>query len=163
MPRMDGLQVLSIVRRRHPELRTVVLSGLEDEEYRSRAYALGVDLFWIKIEMQRFTVASSQMVADEAFTRMRARGAIAVLHGDSFSDAYQHAMTLVAETGKTYIPPFDDPDVIAGQGTIGMEILRQHSEKIHAIFVAAARERTSRTDDTAIDRRRTPTTPRAAS
>jgi CheY-like chemotaxis protein len=53
MPRMDGLQVLSIVRRRHPELRTVVLSGLEDEEYRSRAYALGVDLFWIKLEMQR--------------------------------------------------------------------------------------------------------------
>ncbi len=53
MPRMDGLQVLSIVRRRHPELRTVVLSGLEDEEYRSRAYALGVDLFWIKTEMQR--------------------------------------------------------------------------------------------------------------
>jgi CheY-like chemotaxis protein len=52
MPRMDGLQVLSIVRRRHPELRTVVLSGLEDEEYRSRAYALGVDLFWIKMEMQ---------------------------------------------------------------------------------------------------------------
>ena len=53
MPRIDGLQVLAIVRRRHPELRTVVLSGLEDEEYRSRAYALGVDLFWIKIEMQR--------------------------------------------------------------------------------------------------------------
>lgn len=52
MPRMDGLQILSIVRRRHPELRTVVLSALEDEEYRSRAYALGVDLFWIKMEMQ---------------------------------------------------------------------------------------------------------------
>ena len=52
MPRIDGLQVLSIVRRRHPELRTVVLSGLEDEEFRSRAYALGVDLFWIKMEMQ---------------------------------------------------------------------------------------------------------------
>ena len=53
MPRIDGLQVLSIVRRRHPELRTVVLSALEDEEFRSRAYALGVDLFWIKMEMQR--------------------------------------------------------------------------------------------------------------
>lgn len=52
MPRMDGLQVLAIVRRRHPELRTVVLSALEDEEFRSRAYALGVDLFWIKMEMQ---------------------------------------------------------------------------------------------------------------
>ena len=53
MPRMDGLQVLAIVRRRFPQLRTVVLSGLEDEEYRSRAYALGVDLFWLKSDMQR--------------------------------------------------------------------------------------------------------------
>jgi len=53
MPRIDGLQMLSIVRRRYPDLRTVVLSGLEDEEYRSRAYALGVDLFWLKTEMQR--------------------------------------------------------------------------------------------------------------
>jgi len=53
MPRIDGLQILAIVRRRYPELRTVVLSGLEDEEFRSRAYALGVDMFWIKIEMQR--------------------------------------------------------------------------------------------------------------
>ncbi|HUB86306.1 MAG TPA: response regulator [Verrucomicrobiae bacterium] len=55
MPRMDGLQVLSIVRRRFPELRTIVLSGLEDEEFRSRAYALGVDLFWLKLDMQRNT------------------------------------------------------------------------------------------------------------
>jgi CheY-like chemotaxis protein len=56
MPRIDGLQVLAIVRRRYPELRTVVLSGLEDEEFRSRAYALGVDLFWLKNEMQRNTL-----------------------------------------------------------------------------------------------------------
>jgi DNA-binding NarL/FixJ family response regulator len=53
MPRIDGLQMLTIVRRRFPELRTVVLSGMEDEEFRSRAYALGVDLFWLKSEMQR--------------------------------------------------------------------------------------------------------------
>jgi DNA-binding NarL/FixJ family response regulator len=53
MPRIDGLQMISIVRRRFPETRTVVLSGLEDEDYRSRAYALGVDLFWLKPEMQR--------------------------------------------------------------------------------------------------------------
>jgi len=53
MPRMDGLQVLSVVRRRYPGLRTVVLSGLEDEEFRSRAYALGVDLFWLKSDMQQ--------------------------------------------------------------------------------------------------------------
>lgn len=53
MPRIDGLQMLAIVRRRFPAVRTVVLSGLEDEEYRSRAYALGVDLFWLKTEMHR--------------------------------------------------------------------------------------------------------------
>jgi hypothetical protein len=45
--------VLSIVRRRFPQLRTVVLSGLEDEDFRSRAYALGVDQFWLKLDMQR--------------------------------------------------------------------------------------------------------------
>jgi len=53
MPRMDGLQVLGIVRRRFPELRTVALTGLSDGEFRSRAYALGVDLFWLKSDMQQ--------------------------------------------------------------------------------------------------------------
>ena len=53
MPRIDGLQVLAIVRRRFPDLRTVVLTSLEDEEFRSRAYALGVDLFWLKSDMQQ--------------------------------------------------------------------------------------------------------------
>jgi DNA-binding NarL/FixJ family response regulator len=53
MPTMDGLQVLTIVRRRFPELRTVVLTSLDDEEFRSRAYALGVDLFWLKADMQQ--------------------------------------------------------------------------------------------------------------
>src|SRR4051812_14578238 len=48
MPKMDGLQVLSIVRRKHPQLRTVALTSVHDEQYRSRAYALGVDLFWHK-------------------------------------------------------------------------------------------------------------------
>jgi len=48
MPKMDGLQVLSIVRRRHPELRTVVLTSMVDEQFRSRVYALGVDLYWQK-------------------------------------------------------------------------------------------------------------------
>src|SRR5207244_4171414 len=48
MPKMDGLQVLSIVRRKYPQLRTVVLTSVVDEQFRSRAYALGVDLFWHK-------------------------------------------------------------------------------------------------------------------
>ncbi len=55
MPKMDGLQVLSIVKRRFPDLRTVVLTALEDEEFRSRAYSLGVDLFWLKPDMQQNT------------------------------------------------------------------------------------------------------------
>src|SRR5882672_5844957 len=48
MPKMDGLQVLQIVRRKHPQIRTVALTSLLDEQYRSRAYSLGVDLFWHK-------------------------------------------------------------------------------------------------------------------
>jgi CheY-like chemotaxis protein len=48
MPKMDGLQVLSIVRRKYPDLRTVVLTSVIDEQFRSRVYALGVDLFWNK-------------------------------------------------------------------------------------------------------------------
>src|SRR5438445_6909768 len=48
MPKMDGLQVLSIVRRKYPHLRTVVLTSVVDEQFRSRVYALGVDLFWQK-------------------------------------------------------------------------------------------------------------------
>ncbi|WP_353155688.1 threonine ammonia-lyase, biosynthetic, partial [Herminiimonas fonticola] len=58
-----------------------------------------------------------------------------VLFGDSYSDAYQHALTLEKKLKLTFVHPFDDPDVIAGQGTIAMEILRQHSGPIHAIFV----------------------------
>ena len=66
---------------------------------------------------------------------VRARGGEVVLAGVSYSDAYEHAMKLVAESGKTYIPPFDDPDVIAGQGTVGMEIVRQHPKHLDAVFV----------------------------
>ncbi|HEY1148697.1 MAG TPA: threonine ammonia-lyase, biosynthetic [Pseudoduganella sp.] len=70
---------------------------------------------------------------------VRARGGSSVeivLHGDSYTDAYNHALLLEKEQKLTFVHPFDDPDVIAGQGTIAMEILRQHSGPIHAIFVA---------------------------
>lgn len=53
MPKMDGLQVLAIVRRQFPELRTVVMTAVHDEDLRSRAYALGVDLFWLKPDTQQ--------------------------------------------------------------------------------------------------------------
>ncbi|MEO1767312.1 threonine ammonia-lyase, biosynthetic [Thiobacter aerophilum] len=63
------------------------------------------------------------------------RGAKVVLHGDSYDEASAHARRLEKEHRLTFVHPYDDPDVIAGQGTIGMEILRQHAEPIHAIFV----------------------------
>jgi threonine dehydratase len=67
---------------------------------------------------------------------VKARGGEVVLFGDSYTDAYNHALTLEKKQKLTFVHPFDDPDVIAGQGTIGMEILRQHPGPIHAIFVA---------------------------
>ena len=66
---------------------------------------------------------------------VKSRGGQVVLHGDAFDEAYAHAKTLEAEQGLTFIHPYDDPDVIAGQGTIGLEILRQHGAPIEAVFV----------------------------
>ena len=65
-----------------------------------------------------------------------ARGAEVVLIGDSYDEAYVHAKKIEKKRSLTFVHPYDDPDVIAGQGTIGMEILRQHPRPIHAIFVA---------------------------
>jgi threonine dehydratase len=62
-------------------------------------------------------------------------GAEVILHGDAYPDALDHAMGLTKQRNLTFVHPYDDPDVIAGQGTIGMEILRQHPGPIEAIFV----------------------------
>ena len=67
---------------------------------------------------------------------VKSHGGEVVLHGDSYSDAYGRALELQAEHGLTFVHPFDDPDVIAGQGTIAMEMLRQHQGPIDAVFVA---------------------------
>ncbi|WP_446731581.1 threonine ammonia-lyase, biosynthetic [Pseudomonas sp. OTU5201] len=66
---------------------------------------------------------------------VRSRGGKVVLHGDAFPDALAHALKLAEECGLTFVPPYDDPDVIAGQGTVAMEILRQHAGRLDAIFV----------------------------
>ncbi len=66
---------------------------------------------------------------------VEALGAVIVLHGDSYSDAAARAEQLRADQGLTYVHPFDDPDVIAGQGTVAMEILRQHQDRLDAVFV----------------------------
>ena len=66
---------------------------------------------------------------------VRRLGADVVLHGDSYNDAKAHCDTLVAESGMTLIHPFDDPLVIAGQGTVGAEILRHSQDRLSAVFV----------------------------
>jgi threonine dehydratase len=63
-------------------------------------------------------------------------GGEVVLFGDSYSDAYQHSVALEKKHGLTFVHPFDDPDVIAGQGTIAMEMLSQHTGPLDAVFVA---------------------------
>jgi threonine dehydratase len=67
---------------------------------------------------------------------VKALGAQVVLDGDSYDEAYSRARELARRKNLTFVHPYDDPDVIAGQGTIGMEILRQHSKPVHAIFVS---------------------------
>src|SRR3954463_4635425 len=64
---------------------------------------------------------------------VEARAAKVVLHGDSYSDAYDHAVLLAKKSGACFVHPYDDPAVIAGQGTIGVEILRQQQGTIDAI------------------------------
>ncbi len=66
---------------------------------------------------------------------VRRLGARISLSGDAYDDAYAHAATLAQEKGMTFIHPYDDPVVIAGQGTIALEILREHKGDLHAIFV----------------------------
>lgn len=66
---------------------------------------------------------------------VRNLGGETVLHGDAYDEAYEHALRLADEQNLTFVHPYDDPEVIAGQATVGMEILRQHQGDIHAIFV----------------------------
>jgi len=67
---------------------------------------------------------------------VKARGAEVLLHGDTYDEAYAEAKRLGRARRLGFVHPYDDPDVIAGQGTIGMEILRQTAHPIHAVFVA---------------------------
>ena len=83
----------------------------------------------------RGVIVMPQTTPDIKVNSVKALGGQAVLHGDSYDDAYAHAQALVAEKGYTFIHPFDDLDVIAGQGTVAPEILRQHDGRIDAVFL----------------------------
>lgn len=81
------------------------------------------------------TIVMPTITPDIKVNAVRSFGGHAVLHGNNFDEAFKHAMTLRDEQGLTFVHPFDDLEVIAGQGTIGMEISRQHPEHLDAIFI----------------------------
>ncbi len=84
----------------------------------------------------RATIVMPATTPQIKIAAVTARGARVVLFGDSYDEAYAHSLRIARRENLTFVHPYDDPDVIAGQGTIGMEILRQHGGPIDAIFVA---------------------------
>ncbi|WP_437185344.1 threonine ammonia-lyase, biosynthetic [Planctomicrobium sp. SH668] len=97
-------------------------------------HAQGVALAGRKLNIAT-TIVMPRTTPEIKVASVRNLGGRVILHGESFDDAYSYARKLEVEGNLTFIHPYDDPDVIAGQGTIGMEILRQHPGKIAAIFV----------------------------
>ncbi|MDD9900787.1 MAG: threonine ammonia-lyase, biosynthetic [Alphaproteobacteria bacterium] len=81
------------------------------------------------------TIVMSQSTPSIKIKAVEGLGAKVVLHGDTLEDAYDCAMDISAETGMTFVHPFDDADVIAGQGTVGMEVLQQCKQRPYAVFV----------------------------
>jgi threonine dehydratase len=83
----------------------------------------------------KVTIVMPVTTPDIKVNAVKGHGAQVVLAGDSYSDAAEEAARLVKERKLTFIPPYDDEDVIAGQGTVAMEILRQHSGRLDAVYV----------------------------
>ncbi len=83
----------------------------------------------------RATIVMPVTTPEIKTSAVKAYGATIVLHGDSYSDTYEELHRQIEEHGYTYIAPFDDPDVIAGQGTVGKEILEQAGRDLTAVFV----------------------------
>jgi len=117
------------------------LSRLDDAQ-RKRAvitasagnHAQGVALAAKRLGLQA-TIVMPTTTPQLKIEGVRSRGGHVVLHGESFPQALAHASGLAEREGATFVPPFDDPDVIAGQGTVAMEILRQQPGALDAIFV----------------------------
>lgn len=97
-------------------------------------HAQGVALAGQKLDIKTVIVMPKTTPEIKVHSVERLGGEV-VLHGNTYDDASLHAHNLSAENGMIYISPYDDPEVIAGQGTVAMEILDQHPDPIHAIFV----------------------------
>ncbi|MEI7429512.1 MAG: pyridoxal-phosphate dependent enzyme, partial [Betaproteobacteria bacterium] len=98
-------------------------------------HAQGVALSAAKVGC-RAVIVMPTTTPDIKIQAVRNRGGEVVLAGESYDEAYAHALELEKAEKLTFVHPFDDPEVIAGQGTIAMEILRQHPGPIDAVFVA---------------------------
>jgi len=98
-------------------------------------HAQGVALSAVKIGCRAVIVMPTTTPAIKV-DAVKSRGGEVVLFGDSYDESYGHAVELEKAEKLTFVHPFDDPEVIAGQGTIGLEILRQHTKPIHAVFCA---------------------------
>lgn len=117
------------------------MAGLTDEE-RERGvvaasagnHAQGVALTAYKLGVDA-TIVMPSTTPDIKVEAVQRLGAEVVLAGDSYDDAYARARELVEECGATFVHPYDDPEVIAGQGTIGLEIVRQLSHAPYSVFV----------------------------
>lgn len=97
-------------------------------------HAQGIALAGTKLGIKT-TIVMPKTTPEIKVQAVRAFGGKAVLKGSSYDEAYAHAQELVASKGLTFVHPFDNPYVIAGQGTIGMELMRQHPDPIEAIFI----------------------------
>ncbi len=97
-------------------------------------HAQGVALSGSRLGIQT-TIVMPKTTPEIKIKAVESFGGKAVLHGSSYDEAYAHARELEREQHMTFIHPFDDLEVIAGQGTIGMELLRQHSGPIEAVFL----------------------------
>ncbi len=97
-------------------------------------HAQGVAMAAAKLQLGA-TIVMPKTTPEIKIVAVRRLGADIILHGNTYDEASEHAHTIAEKSGSTYIPPYDHPLVIAGQGTVGMEILRQHPGHIDAIFV----------------------------
>ncbi len=97
-------------------------------------HAQGVALAGSKLGIDT-TIVMPKTTPEIKVQAVKSFGGKAVLHGNSYDEAYTYAMKLVESENLTFVHPFDNLDVIAGQGTIGMELLRQHPDPIDAVFI----------------------------
>ncbi len=97
-------------------------------------HAQGVALAGTKLGIKT-TIIMPKTTPEIKVQAVIAHGGKAILRGSSYDEAYAYALELVESRGLTFVHPFDNLDVIAGQGTIGMELLRQHPDPIDIIFI----------------------------